>query len=327
VTPSENVRSIKRGETQAPLGQPAAGIVVFRPDLDLLLPLIEEMVQACDPVLVFLNDPQESLRAALTRTPVRLIESSYNLGVADALNILVLTAAWEGKSRLLLLDQDSSLAPDAVAQLGQTMDALAKRGERPAAVGPKPVPPHSARLAYRAPNLYPQPGRAPAGNATPVRFLITSGTLLDLKAFAKIGRFRSDYFIDAIDTEWCFRAWRRGFSCWVRTDVTMEHRVGSGVMTAGPFGPPIPRQSDMRLYAYVRNQAHGVTLAHIPWAWKLRFSLHIMRITLVAWAHHGFRPRFLGDMVQAVWRGLRGHLGPPPGAEHAATIPGLAKLS
>jgi rhamnosyltransferase len=309
------------GANAATDARPAAGIVVFRPDLNLLLPLIDAMLQQCAPVIVFLNGPHEALAPALGERPVELIESSYNLGVAEALNILVLAAAWKGKRRLLLLDQDSQLPPAIVARLDEAMDDLAARGERPAAIGPKVVSPADAPAAYRAPRMFTQPGRAPVGTATPVRFLITSGTLLNLDAFSRIGRFRSDYFIDAVDTEWCFRAWGRGFSCWVRTDVCMEHRVGSGIMKAGPFGPPIPLQTDMRLYSYVRNQAHGIRLPHIPLVWKGRFVLHIVRLTLVAWAHHGFRLDFLVNMANAVWRGVRGRLGPPPGAENAAALP------
>lgn len=301
--------------------RPAAGIVVFRPDPNLLLPLVDAMLQHCAPVIVFLNGPHEAMAAALGNKPVRLIRSDYNLGVAEALNILVLAAAWEGKRRLLLLDQDSELSPVVVAQLGEAMDMLEARNEFPAAIGPRIVSPLNAPSDFRAPRIFTQPGRASIGASTPVRFLITSGTLLNLEAFFRVGRFRSDYFIDAIDTEWCFRAWQRGYSCWVRADVCMEHRVGGGIMKAGILGPPIPLQTDMRLYSYVRNQAHGIRLPHVPRIWKVRFALHIVRLTLVAWAHHGFSWRFLSNMIKAVWRGLHGRLGPPPGAENAAPLP------
>lgn len=303
--------------------RPAAGIVVFRPNLDLLLPLIDGMAQECHPVFVFLNGPDEQLQERLRSRDVRVIESAYNLGVGEALNILVLSAAWEGKRQLLLLDQDSELPPASVSKLAEAMADLQARGMAPAAVGPKVVTPHDAPATYRAPRMFLQPHRDPIGSATPVRYLITSGTLLNLDAFFSIGRFRSDYFIDAVDTEWCFRAWRRGFSCWVRTDVKMEHRVGGGVMKAGPLGPPIPLQTEMRLYSYMRNQAHGLRLPHIPLSWKGRFVLHIVRVTAIAWAHHGFRLSFLTKMMQAVRRGLGGQLGPPPGAVNAAQLPAL----
>ncbi|MCV5902536.1 hypothetical protein OFN63_41200, partial [Escherichia coli] len=71
---------------------------------------------------------------------------------------------------------------------------------------------------------------SPTDDLVAVEFLATSGSLVDIAAFDRIGPFRDDYFIDAVDLEWCFRAWSRSYSCWIARAVAMEHTVGAGVL-------------------------------------------------------------------------------------------------
>jgi rhamnosyltransferase len=295
----------------------AACIVAFRPDATLISALAQVVAPQVGALYVVNNGGvTDELAQRLRAAGAELVEPGANVGVAEAFNICALKAGAAGNARLLLLDQDSNVSPDMVEALAARLDALAAAGERVAVIGPRIVSPSD----FKAPRYFPRPGRAARAGATPVQYLISSGSLIELSALREIGSFRADFFIDAIDTEWCFRAWARGVSCWVADDVSMVHRIGAGVVRVHGFGNATPRQPDFRLYAYVRNQAHCLTLPHIPLAWKARFAAHVARVVLVSWIDRGGRPSFLGAMMQAAWRGLRGKLGPPPGASGLASV-------
>ena len=57
--------------------------------------------------------------------------------------------------------------------------------------------------------------------------VITSGTLTSLKAFANLGPFRADFFIDFVDSEYCLRARKAGYRILVSPHARIRHRVGS----------------------------------------------------------------------------------------------------
>jgi rhamnosyltransferase len=291
----------------------AAYIVAFRPDAALITALAKAVGPQVGALYVFNNGGvSDALAQSLRYAGAELVGGGRNVGVAEAFNACAQKAAVAGKTRLLLLDQDSNVAPDMVDALATRMDGLVAAGERVAVIGPRIVSPPDAD--FKAPRYFPRSSLATRVGARPVQYVISSGSLIDLNTLREVGPFRADFFIDAIDTEWCFRAWARGASCWVADDVTMVHRIGDGVVRG--LGNAMPRQPDFRLYAYVRNQAHCLTLPHIPLAWKARFAMHLMRVVLVSWIDRGCRLSFLGAMMQAAWRGLRGKLGPPPGAQN-----------
>ena len=291
----------------------AACIVAFRPDATLISTLAQGIAQQVGALYVFNNGGvSDDVAQRLRAVGAEIVEPGGNVGVAEAFNVCAQRAAASGKTRLLLLDQDSEVSIDMIEALAARMDALEAAGERVVVVGPRVVSPVGAD--FKAPRYFKRPGVAARAGAKPVQYVISSGSLIDLRAFREVGLFRADFFIDAIDTEWCFRAWARGASCWVADNVTMVHRIGDGVVRG--LGNAMPRQPDFRLYAFVRNQAHCLTLSHIPLAWKARFAAHLMRVVLVSWIDRGGRLSFLGAMMQAAWRGLRGKLGPPPGAQN-----------
>ena len=295
-----------------------ACIVAFRPDATQITTLARAIAPQVGAVYVFNNGGvPHDLAQRLRAVGVEIVEPGGNVGVAEAFNVCAQKAAASGKTRLLLLDQDSAVSADMVEALAARMDALEAAGERVGVVGPRIVSPVGAD--FKAPRYFPRPGVAARAGAKPVHYVISSGSLIDLSAFREVGPFRADFFIDAIDTEWCFRAWARGASCWVADGVSMTHRIGAGVVRVRALGNATPRQPDFRLYAYVRNQAHCLTLGHLPLAWKARFAAHLIRVVLVSWIDRGGRLSFLGAMMQAAWRGFYGKLGAPPGAENVAS--------
>lgn len=303
----------------------AAGVVAFRPNPDLLLPLIRRLETEADVLFVFVNGAiDEPTLAALRAASVKLIESPYNLGVGEGFNQLALHAMWAGCKRLAIFDDDSTLAAGSIAALARSMDALEAAGEKPAVVGPLIVSPADAPHAYRPPRYFRASGDDVA-SAQAVLYVISSGSLINLGAFRHIGRFRSDFFMDAIDTEWCFRARARGYSCWVDVDVEMEHRIGAGVTRANLFGRGFPKQTPMRLFAYIRNQVYCLRRTRMPLWWRGLLLAHLVRLCGAHWLGADDKPAMRKLIGQALSDGMKGRLGPPPQAECAVSLPVVAR--
>jgi rhamnosyltransferase len=147
------------------------------------------------------------------------------------------------------------------------------------------------------------------GALAPVQFLATSGSLIDLAAFDRVGPFRADFFIDGVELEWCFRAWSLGLGCYVARDVAIPHRVGGGVIRA--FGLAMPRQPLFRMATYLRNAVYAWRLPHLPLRWKLAQAAYLPLQAGLYWADSSFRPAVLLRLLGAARDGALGRLGPP----------------
>jgi rhamnosyltransferase len=299
----------------------AAGIVAFRPEPRQLERLLAALLPQADLLLVYRNSPLPDSCSALARehpSRIELVGDCRNLGLGIAYNRIVEAALVRGVERVLLLDQDSLPPPDLCAALAARMQGLSDAGERPAVAGPCPVS-EDGRL-YKLPSRA-RPGEAkPRGGTIPLQFVISSGSLIDAAAFRAVGPFREDFFIDAIDVEWCLRARSRGYTCWMAADLPMPHRLGSGVVRLPVSGMHLVRQPATRAYTFVRNQLALLRLGHVPPAWKARA---MVRLVLYTAGHALYAPhrRTALRLLARGWRdGLSGRLGPPGSEEHAGPL-------
>lgn len=241
----------------------------------------------------------------LVRAGVRLLSEGRNVGIAAALNRIVAAARETRAEMLLLLDQDAEPPENLAALLLEARGQLRRAGIPAAVVGPAPAP----AAGHKAPAYPRRPGVPDHGALAPVQFLATSGSLIDLAAFDRIGPFREDFFIDGVELEWCFRAWSLGDGCYCARDVGIPHRVGGGVIRA--FGIAMPRQPLFRMATYLRNAVYAWRLPHVPLRWKLAQAAYLPVQAGLYWADSGFRPAVLLRLLGAVRDGALGRLGPP----------------
>ncbi len=153
-----------------------------------------------------------------TDPAVSLVLNGANLGLARALNIGMQRAATRGFQFVLLFDQDSRADEELVRTL-LAVRASAAQPERVAIVGA------AHRERHRPPKQVPGPGDECLGEE--VEWLITSGSLLSLAAASDIGPFREDFFIDYVDTEYCWRARAAGYRMLKSKQPLMSHSIGA----------------------------------------------------------------------------------------------------
>ncbi|SDA33438.1 rhamnosyltransferase [Methylobacterium sp. UNC378MF] len=282
------------------------GVTLFRPGPDQVERVRALASAGFAGVIAFDNSGLPAGPAErLARAGVTVLSEGTNLGIAEALNRIAAAARAAGAGALLLLDQDAEPSGDLAAALLAARDRLREAGIPAAVVGPTPAP---AR-GLKAPAYPPRPGAPERDGLAPVQFLATSGSLIDLDAFARIGPFRSDFFIDGVELEWCFRAWSLGYGCYRARDVPIPHRVGGGVIR-GP-GIAMPRQPLFRMGTYLRNAIYAWRLPHVPLRWKFAQAAYLPLQAGLYWADSGWRPAVLLRLLAAARDGALGRLGPP----------------
>ena len=208
--------------------QPGAGkavcaiIVTYHPDSGLAARLARLVHQVGEVVVVDNGSTDEemaTLRAAAARAGLTLMFNHANLGIARALNVGVQHARAAGFSWALLLDQDTLVDDDMIEHL--LIAQASCRGGRPvAAVGSRYRDTKGRSADLRRLD-------SSGEHWEEVESVITSGCLLSLPAYEAIGPFRDDFFIDYVDTEYCFRARAAGYRVIETLRPLMSHTVGA----------------------------------------------------------------------------------------------------
>lgn len=283
-----------------------AGVVLYKPDRTLLAKQAEGLRGRV--LFVFANGPVDAaVVTALAPADVRLICSKENVGLGQGLNAVTNAAVQEGFSHIMLLDQDSEPELDLLDRLTTRSLELEERGEKVAILAPRLVPPSEG---FYKPIRYEWRRSLRGGALAAVDFAPTSGSLVNLAAYAEVGPFRDDFFIAGIDVEWGFRAWGRGWGSYLATDLEMPHRWGEAVSANELGKPQILRHSKLRNYYYARNVIATARLAHVPLRWRTR-SCFALAAQIVVLAVQG-----TSGSLKPVWAGLvdglRGRLGSAP---------------
>lgn len=137
---------------------------------------------------------------------VKYISNGGNQGIAHALNVAAKAAIRDHFAYLLMMDDDSETPTNLVS----TLYAVAIR------------------------NSSENVGIVAAQSDTNVRrndeqetiTTITSGSLLNLKAYQATGPFLDDLFIDWVDHEYCFRLAKHGYRIVIANQIKLTHRLG-----------------------------------------------------------------------------------------------------
>ncbi|WP_416058591.1 glycosyltransferase family 2 protein [Stenotrophomonas maltophilia] len=294
-----------------------AVIVTYGPDAALLRRVVDSVLQQVGHLVVFDNGSGDVDVAALLgdAAGVSLIASPHNVGLGSALNRAYQKADALGFDHVLLMDQDSVLAPGMVDVLGTALAELAGT-ERVAAVGPQFRDSRSGVLAPFVRFGFPlnHKLRGGPGQRISCDFLITSGSLVPMDALREIGPMDEGLFIDNLDMDWCFRAKRSGYALYGICDAQMSHSIGEELLPSRAKPDGVIVHKPFRLYFIMRNRVLLYARAYTPRVW---IAQDVPRLVLKLVGNSLFlAPRWarLRFMLRGLWDGLRGRTGPlPPG--------------
>lgn len=263
-----------------------ACVVAYHPDNHRLTALIERLQPEVAQVLVIDNgqsiDPAAAPWSGMAG--VQWHRAPGNLGVGAALNLARERALDGAYDFLLTFDQDSLPPAGYVASL---LDVWSRAGEAAsgwAALGPavrdeatgrtlpvRRVDPH-LRLVVSADPWSAQPSVA-------VDHVITSGCLYPVAALSAVGPFKGDWFVDLVDTEWCWRARHLGWSVQQTGAVVLQHTIGKAGVTV--LGRQVLAHPPLRIYFQVRNTLWLLRSRSVPRGWRRRLLAPLARKLLL----------------------------------------------
>jgi rhamnosyltransferase len=293
----------------------AAIIVLYHPDLPSLAKLLDSLSGQVNAIYAVDNTPGSSLLEPAylrgTAEPLYYLPLSENMGIATAQNAGIQTCIQAGFTHVLLLDQDSVLPVGMISRLLEAEESLLLKGKKVAIVAPHISDNKTGRRpsAVRYRWLMACECYAKDNASEPVRSenLISSGSLIRIKALQEIGLMRADLFIEYVDTEWVMRSQRAGFCSYCVPGAVMMHNFGDAARTA--FGKSFYIYSNARYYYKLRNEVYLARLKTMGWQWRAyalsRIPYHLILYAVLA----GHRRSVLPLLFKAISDGMFGRLG------------------
>jgi rhamnosyltransferase len=302
-------------------------VITYHPD-DGLPARIDSIYRQVNAVIIVDNGSTDTelqmLRDLAANRAIDLVLNFENLGVARALNIGIQRAAALKYSSVLLLDQDSRVESDMVATLLAIQAAFPDR-ERLAVIGSGYHDITGFHDITIGSNEFTATANAEqrGGGWVAVESTITSGSLLSLAAYAAVGPFREEFFIDYVDTDFCLRARRKGYQVIKARKQLMSHAIGSPTQHQLPWATKwTTNHSPDRRYYMARNNT--VMLREYgnyrSGGWALKSFRRSLRQCKRIALYENMKLEKIAAVIHGWWDGIHGKLG-------RRTVGGAATIS
>lgn len=209
----------------------AAVVVTFFPDEGIVARL-KAIARECAVVIVVDNGSGPLARGWLERECVELIALPENRGLAAALNTGLNHALSLGFEWAVTFDQDSTPEAGMADALWRSRQSAADPASV-AVVGPRLREEHVRHdnhrwvVGHRRCSCFFRRVSCGDTDLIGVAFVITSGALICLNAYRRIGPMAEELFIDYIDHDYCLRARRAGYEIVVSADAWLTHNLGA----------------------------------------------------------------------------------------------------
>ncbi len=183
-----------------------------------------------------------------------------NIGISGGLNIAIKWAIGNNYDFLWAFDQDSKPLPDTLNQLIQYYNDLTNKGHNIGIIAPLPVDIKTGQTwngiefnRYKFTEVKNHTGKNEYYSCDAV---ITSGSLINLKAAKKVPLPKEELFIDAVDWDYCMQFRKHNYEVIVIQDIIFPHRFGNSYQIKTIFKPEkitIYQYSPLRYFYICRN--------------------------------------------------------------------------
>lgn len=188
-----------------------AGIVtLYNPDEEVKQNILS-YIDDINKLYVIDNTPTHKNESAFPiDDKIEYIFNGKNIGVSAALNLGAKKAIKEGYTHLLTMDQDSRFASDSVSNMKKFIENY--KEENLGLVTP-----------WHMINTNPEKPKTLVDYPLEV---MTSGNIISLDAYAKIGGYKDELFIDSIDFDYCMNLTVHNYKVIRLNDVELKHDLG-----------------------------------------------------------------------------------------------------
>jgi GT2 family glycosyltransferase len=248
------------------------------------------------------NDVRDALKGVWPR--MSCIDTGSNLGFSGGMNAGIREALDRGAGRVLLVNSDVIVPPDAVERLEQSLDAAPHAGIAGPVVLSRSAPdtiaslgmsyrPSTGRMRHRGAGLAgsrADRARMEAGGA--VDGVSGCAMLVRREVFEAVGFLDEEYFFGFEDLDFCLEARRAGFATILADRATIYHEGGQSLGSVSP----------RRFYFAARNHLLLARRAD-PASGRLRrwpraCSIVMLNLAHAAVSRGGSLPARLGAVVK-----------------------------
>lgn len=189
-----------------------AGIVtLYNPDKEVKKN-IESYLDSIDKLYVIDNTPDKENKNVLPNNDkIQYIFNNKNVGVSRALNMGAKMAIKEHYDYLLTMDQDSRFKKNSVKKMIEYIESY--KGKDIGLVTP-----------WHVINTNPQ---KPESDIDYPIEVMTSGNIISLKAYKKIGGYKDELFIDGIDFDYCMNLNIHNYKVIRLNYIELKHDLGN----------------------------------------------------------------------------------------------------
>jgi L-rhamnosyltransferase len=267
----------------------------------------------CDDIVAVDNSPKIDLRLheRIHAEDVEILSNFNEGGVAGAYNKGLERLIEKGCRVLFIFDQDSEVREDYFVQM---LDACLTLDRSHFLIGPKVfdinvnryLPAHVVRRF----SVRPIPITDQKHGLIPCSSIITSGSVMSAETYRALGPFMEDYFIDHVDTEYSFRAMRKGVPIYINTSVVLKHAVGKRTDHKFLSFKLIQwNTSPLRQYYSARNCIHIVRRFGTQFPLVILINIiTVQQFFSIAFYEKDKRKKMVA-MVAGIMDGLRGRCG------------------
>lgn len=219
----------------------AAVYVTYNPQIEFLKMSLNLVKDQVDHVYIIDNsDITANCIYDLGDSFCTVISCGGNIGIAKALNLGLQEALNKNYDWVLSLDQDSLLPKSTIKEYNKFI--IQNKHVKIGALMPS---------FYLCPNAIKLIG----DNEEECHDYMTSGSLVNLKAFKKCGGFTNELFIDMVDTDFGFKLIQNGYKIFRLKNIVMHHNIGNStdITFVGHHLFYITNHNYIRRYYITRN--------------------------------------------------------------------------
>jgi len=242
-------------------------IVTYNPD-SYISENVESALKQVNRLLIIDNNSNESSKATLQKLSdnnqkIELILNNENIGLAAAQNLGLEKALFEQADWILLLDDDSQMNDNMATNMLTAYENHADK-EQIAIIAPY-IEEQNAKIEPKymlsaGQLLFKRTGFGDKEILNNVLACIASGSLIKTSTIKELGLFKTQYFIDYIDTEFCLRVISANYKIIAVKNAILNHHLGEKTLhNVGEIRIPTSNHSAKRRFTIYRNRV---------WVWK-----------------------------------------------------------
>ena len=217
----------------------AATVVFYNPSDDNIKN-IDNYKKSVEKIYV-IDNSDDSIVRMKSNKKIEYIKLNENKGIASALNIGAKHAIDDGFKLLLTMDQDSKITSKIIEEMKTFISD--NNFDKIGLISPYQDIDSKEDILE--------------DDVEDIIEVMTSGNIINLDAYQKIGGFKDWLFIDCVDTDYCMCLHKNGYKVLRLNKIVMKHELGNLVVHK-LFGKEYPcyNHSAMRRYYIARNSLY-----------------------------------------------------------------------